>query len=224
MCGRFVITHPNDAMAQLFGAAPDNDLPEPPDYNVCPTARIVVVRAGPDGRRRLSALRWGFLPSWYDSPSNGPLLINARAETIADKPAFREAVRNRRCLIPTTGFYEWTRDGDVRLPWFIRRRDAAPLVMAGIWQSWAHEAERIETCAIVTCAANETMAQVHHRMPVILGAVDWPLWLGEAGHGAARLMRPAPDDTLEMWRVDPMVNSNRASGSNLIAPMADASD
>ena len=93
MCGRFVITLPNDAMAQLFGAAPDNDLPQPPDYNVCPTARIAAVRLGESGARRLSALRWGFLPSWYDSLTAGPLLINARAETIADKPAFREAAR-----------------------------------------------------------------------------------------------------------------------------------
>jgi putative SOS response-associated peptidase YedK len=224
MCGRFVITLPNDAMAQLFGAAPDNDLPQPPDYNVCPTARIAAVRLGERGTRRLTAIRWGFLPSWYDSLTAGPLLINARAETIADKPAFREAARARRCLIPCAGFYEWTRDGDTRLPWFIRRRDGAPLVMAGIWQSWVRGAERIDSCAIVTCAANDSMARLHHRMPVILEPQDWPLWLGEAGHGAARLMRPAPQDCLEMWRVDPAVNFNRARGADLIAPIPDTAD
>jgi putative SOS response-associated peptidase YedK len=224
MCGRFVITLPNDAMAQLFGAAPDNDLPQHPDYNVCPTARIAVVRLGESGTRRLTAIRWGFLPSWYDSLTAGPLLINARAETIADKPAFREAARARRCLIPCAGFYEWTRDGDTRLPWFIRRRDGAPLVMAGIWQSWVRGAERIDSCAIVTCAANDSMARLHHRMPVILEPQDWPLWLGEAGHGAARLMRPAPQDCLEMWRVDPAVNFNRARGADLIAPIPDTAD
>lgn len=224
MCGRLIITQPNDAMARLFEAAPDNDLPEPPDYNVCPTARIAVVRANEGGTRRLSALRWGFLPAWYDSPTNGPLLINARAETVAHKPAFREAARARRCLIPTAGFYEWTRDGDTRLPWCIRRQDGAPLVMAGIWQSWARGAARFDTCTIVTCAANNTVARVHHRMPVILEAADWPLWLGEAGHGAACLMNPAPEDTLEMWRVGPRVNSNRASGPALRDAIADTAD
>ncbi|WP_297768235.1 SOS response-associated peptidase [uncultured Roseovarius sp.] len=219
MCGRFVITLPQDAMARLFGAAPDNDLPGAPDYNVCPTTRIAVVRQGPNGQRRLSALRWGFLPSWYDTPTDGPLLINARAETIADKPAFREAARSRRCLIPATGFYEWTRDADTRLPWFIQRRDGAPLALAGIWQSWTRGPDTLETCAIVTCAANETMSRLHHRMPVILDSDDWPLWLGEAGHGAARLMRPASEDMLEMWRVTPRVNSNRATGADLIDPI-----
>lgn len=219
MCGRFVITLPNDAMARLFGAAPDNDLPEGANYNVCPTMDVHVVRAGPSGRR-LSALRWGFLPPWYKSPTGGPLLINARAETLAEKPAFREAARLRRCLIPADGFYEWTRAGEMRQPWYIRRRDGASLVMAGLWQAWARGDETLETCAIVTCAANETMARLHHRMPVVLEPADWPLWLGEAGHGAARLMRPAPETVLETWPVHPRVNSNRAVGPDLILPRA----
>lgn len=211
-------------MARLFGAASDNDLPEPPDFNVCPTSRIAVVRASEAGARRLSALRWGFVPKWYDTLTDGPLLINARAETIAEKPAFRDAARNRRCLIPTAGFYEWARDGDTRRPWFIQSRDSAPLVMAGIWQSWARGEEGIETCAIVTCAANDTMAKVHHRMPVILDPTDWPLWLGEAGHGAARLMQAAPESALEMWRVDRRINSSRSSGPDLIEPIDDATE
>lgn len=217
MCGRFVMTLPNDAMARLFDAAPDNDLPEGPNYNVCPTTRVHVLRAGAT-RRRLSALRWGFLPSWYKSPTDGPLLINARAETLAEKPAFRAAARARRCLIPADGFYEWSRAGETRQPWYIRRRDGAPLVMAGLWQDWVHAGEALETCAIVTCAANETIARLHHRMPVIVEPEDWPLWLGEAGHGAARLMRPAPETVLETWPVHPRVNSNRASGPELILP------
>lgn len=217
MCGRFVMTLPNDAMARLFDAAPDNDLPEGPNYNVCPTTRVHVVRAGGSGRR-LSALRWGFLPFWAKSPTDGPLLINARAETLAEKPAFREAARARRCLIPADGFYEWTRAGTARQPWYIRRRDGAPLVMAGLWQGWEREGEALETCAIVTCAANESIARLHHRMPVIVEPEDWPLWLGEAGHGAARLMRPAPETVLEAWPVHPRVNANRASGPDLIVP------
>lgn len=221
MCGRFAITLPVDAMARLFDAAPGNDLPVPPDYNVCPTRPVHAVRAGPGGRR-LSALRWGFLPHWYKTPSDGPLLINARSETLADKPAFRAAARERRCLIPATGFYEWTKDtGGQRLPWYIARSDGAPLVMAGVWQDWTGaDGTHLATCAIVTTAANPAMSALHDRMPVILSPDDWPLWLGEAGKGAARLMRAAPEHALVWHRVDPAVNSNRATGPGLIEPLA----
>ena len=221
MCGRFAVTLPTDAMAQLFDALPANDLPEVPDYNVCPTTRIATVRAE-EGQRRLAPMRWGFLPQWYKSPPDGPLLINARAETIADKPAFRAACRARRCLIPVTGFYEWTKDGDGnRLPWYIRRADGDTLAFAGIWQDWARDGEALRTCAIVTTAANTKMQAIHHRMPVVLEPADWPLWLGEAGKGAAPLMQPADDAVLEFYRVDPKVNSNRASGPELIEPFDD---
>lgn len=221
MCGRFAITLPADAMARLFDAAPDNDLPVTPDYNVCPTRPIHAVRAGAGGRR-LSALRWGFVPHWYKTPNDGPLLINARGEGIADRPAFRAAVRERRCLIPTTGFYEWTKDAeDNRLPWYITRTDGGPLVMAGVWQDWAGpDGIHLSACAIVTTAANPAIAAIHHRMPVILEPNHWPMWLGEAGKGAARLMRAAPEDALTWHRVDRAVNSNRATGPALIAPLA----
>ena len=224
MCGRFAITLPSDAMAQLFAAAPDNDLPPVPNFNVCPTVPVhAVIQGGGAGtRRRLVALRWGFVPHWYKTPSDGPLLINARAETLAEKPAFREACRARRCLIPATGFYEWTKDAQgARLPWYIYRPDGAPVVFAGVWQDWTGADDtHLSTCAIVTTAANDPMQAIHHRMPVILEPGDWPLWLGEAGLGAARLMRAAPDDALRWHRVDPKVNSNRASGPELIEPFA----
>lgn len=219
MCGRFALTQPNDAMARLFAAAPANDLPTPPAYNICPTQRIHTVTTAPEGRR-LGAMRWGFIPHWYTAPGDGPLLINARAETIARKPAFRSACRERRCLIPASGFYEWTKDADGRrLPWYITSADDSLLAFAGVYQEWGQGEDRLTTCAIVTCAANAPMQRLHHRMPVILAQGDWPLWLGEAGHGAATLMRPAPDDALTFWRVDPAVNSNRASGAGLIAPI-----
>jgi len=221
MCGRFAVTLPNDAMAQLFAAAPANDLPDTPNYNVCPTNPVHVVTA-PNGQRRLSVMRWGFIPHWYKSPTDGPLLINARAETIARKPAFATACRERRCLIPAAGFYEWTKDDSGnRLPWFIRHADETPLALAGIWQDWGQGEDRVTTCAIVTCAANPAMARIHHRMPVIAAQEDWPLWLGEAGHGAATLMHAPPDDALTFWRVDQAVNSNRASGPDLIEPIED---
>jgi putative SOS response-associated peptidase YedK len=216
MCGRFVITDPKAAVAEMFGAALSNDLPRGPNFNVCPTDEIAVVAS--EGGRRLRRMRWGFLPHWYRAPNDGPLLINARAETLDEKPAFRLAARERRCLIPVAGFYEWTVAETARLPWYIYRRDRAPIAMAGIWQSWGND--DLATCAIVTTEANAPMKQVHHRMPVILEPRDWALWLGEAGHGAARLMRPAAEDALSFHRVDPQVNSNRASGAALIAPLA----
>ncbi len=218
MCGRFAVTLPPDAMAQLFQAAPANDLPPTPNYNVCPTTDISIVSRVADARR-LSPMRWGFIPHWYKSPSDGPLLINARAETIAQKPAFRAAVRERRCLIACDGFYEWVRGGEKPLPWFIRRADGAPMVMAGIWQNWTQGDTTLTTCAMVTTQSAGKMAEIHHRIPVILSPDDWPLWLGERGKGAARLMTAAPDAELDMFRVSTDVNSNRASGPNLIAPV-----
>ncbi|MFC3616278.1 SOS response-associated peptidase [Lutimaribacter marinistellae] len=219
MCGRFAITLPPDAMAQLFEAQPANDLPPVPNFNVCPTNRIHAIRAG-EGGRQLQSMRWGFLPHWYKSETDGPLLINARAETIAEKPAFRDACRHRRCLLVATGFYEWTKDADgKRVPWYIRRSDGAPIAFAGIWQDWGPEDARQRTCAIVTTQANKHMGQIHHRMPLILEADDWALWLGEAGKGAATLMQPGGEEVLDFHRVDPAVNSNRASGPDLIEPL-----
>ena len=220
MCGRFAVTLPPDAMAQLFAAIPANDLPEVPNYNVCPTTQIHAVRAGDDGRQLVS-MRWGFLPHWYKSPTDGPLLINARAETIAEKPAFRTSCRDRRCLIPATGFYEWTKTSDgKRLPWYIYRADAAPIIFAGIWQVWDKADQPITNCAIVTTTANRSMSAIHHRMPVILEPQNCALWLGEAGKGAAALMQASDDDVLKFHRVDPAVNSNRASGSDLSEAIA----
>lgn len=222
MCGRFTLTHPNDALARLFDAAPANDLPQGPRFNICPTQPVAVVISAA-GRRRIGPMRWGFLPEWYKSPTDGPLLINARADTLATKPAFRAAARARRCLIPASGFYEWTVDaGGARLPWHIAPHETgAVLAFGGVWQMWqTAEGGRLATCAIVTCDASADIAAIHHRMPLILGPSDWPLWLGEAGPGAARLMRPAPEGTLSAWRVDPKVNSNRADGADLVVPLA----
>ena len=215
MCGRLAVTLPNDAMAQLFAAQPANDLPVVPNHNVCPTTQAHVIWSE-GAARRLGAMRWGFIPHWYKKPNGGPLLINARAETIADKPAFKAACRERRCLIPASGFYEWTKDdAGGRDPWYIQARDNSTLAFAGIWQDWEAAGEITRTCAIVTTGANETISQIHHRMPVILRPEDWGLWLGEQGKGAATLMRAAPEDFLDFYRVDRAVNSNRASGPEL---------
>ena len=219
MCGRFAITLPDDAMAGLFDAVPSNDLPKIPNYNVCPTNQVHTVTSE-NGTRRLRPMRWGFIPQWYKTPSDGPLLINARAETIAEKPAFRAACRERRCLIPASGFYEWTKDeGGNRLPWYIYPTEGELLAFAGVWQVWDRGGEAITSCAIVTTAANTAMSAIHHRMPVVLASDDWAKWLGEEGKGAATLMHAPPEDALAFHRVDPAVNSNRASGAELIEPI-----
>ncbi|WP_137702394.1 SOS response-associated peptidase [Marimonas lutisalis] len=222
MCGRFAITLPNDAMARLFQAVPANDLPDVPNYNVCPTTQIHAVSRDADGQRRLGAMRWGFVPHWYKSPTDGPLLINARAESIAGKPAFRAAARERRCLIPASGFYEWSKDEQGnRYPWYFSRTDGAPMVFAGVWQVWDRGEAPLTTCAIVTCDANKVAGKVHHRMPVILEEADWGKWLGEEGRGAALLMKPAGEDVLRGHRVSRAVNSNRAHGPELIEEIED---
>ncbi|MDZ4095961.1 MAG: SOS response-associated peptidase [Paracoccaceae bacterium] len=223
MCGRFTLTHPNEALARLFDAVPGNDLPEGPRYNICPTQRVAVVTS--DNGRRLRAMRWGFVRAWSKSAKGGPLLINARAETIATKPAFRDAVRARRCLIAASGFYEWSGgEGGARLPWYVTRRDGAVMAFAGIWQHGAQDGLGQDglgddTCAMVTTGAGPDMSAIHHREPVILAPKDWSLWLGEAGHGAAVLMRVVPTGALQTYRVGVAVNSNRASGAALIVPL-----
>lgn len=220
MCGRFALTLPNDAMASLFDATLSNDLAPLPNYNICPTNRVHTVTSV-EGQRRLRPMRWGFLPHWYKTENGGPLLINARSETIAEKPAFKAACRERRCLIPATGFYEWTKDQDGnRLPWYIHPSDGEMLAFAGVWQDWERDGVAHTTCAIVTTSANKPMSAIHHRMPVILASDDWGLWLGESGKGAATLMRAAPEDALTFYRVDRAVNSNRASGPELIQPIS----
>ncbi len=218
MCGRFVITMPAVALVELFDAIPGNDLPEGARYNVCPTQDIAACTSE-GGQRRLRAMRWGFIPHWYKAPNDGPLLINARSETVAEKPAFRAAVRERRCLIPADGFYEWEEGEGPKRAWYITAADGGPLAFAGIWQDWEKDGRRITACAIVSTAAGPEMAAIHHREPVTLAQADWPLWLGEAGRGAAVLMRARRPGTFRMHRVGPEVNSNRAEGAGLIVPL-----
>jgi putative SOS response-associated peptidase YedK len=205
MCGRYMITSPFEAMSRLFAAEPAEGLgPDAPRLNVSPTQSIPVV-ISTEERRFLVPMRWGFIPHWYKSPGDGPLLINARAETIAEKPAFRAAVRERRCLFPVDGFYEWSGEKGAKIPHVIRRPDGAPFALAGIWQDWSPndgDTPPVATATIVTCAANDTLAAVHHRMPVVIDPADAALWLGEAGHGAARLMQPAAETALVVAPAD----------------------
>ena len=206
-------------LEELFGSLSSDWLPELPRYNICPTQNIVTV-VSREGQRKLVAMRWGFLPHWYKRLNDGTPHFNARSETIAEKPAFRNACRARRCLIPATGFYEWTRTPEgKRLPWYICPAPSAVFAFAGIWQDWERGDQRISTCAIVTTAANQKMSRLHHRMPVVIQPNDHGLWLGEGGKGAAVLMKAADENDFDFYRVGTEVNSNQAEGPKLIEPL-----
>ncbi len=223
MCGRFALTAPHEAVREHFATArPDPPLAEPPPaprFNICPTQRVAAIRLQ-QGARVMDALRWGFIPPWAKAPGDGPLLINARAETLHEKAAFRDACRSTRCLIPASGFFEWRAEaGKGKEPWFIRPARAELMAFAGVWSLWRGPDGPVASCAIVTCAANARLAPIHHRMPVIVAPEDYGLWLGEQGKGAARLMRPAPEAWLALHRVDRAVNAARHDAPELIAPI-----
>ena len=216
MCGRFVITHPNEAIAALFDAVPGS-----PRFNICPTNPVAMVTA--DGGRRLRTMRWGLIPSWYKAPNDGPLIINARSDTVAEKPAFRAAIRQRRCILPAAGSYDWSAGpGGIRLPWYSTRRDGAPMAFGALYSHLGDiDTVAMVTVARVTVAGGPNMAGIHDREPVILKPGDWPLWLGEAGHGAALLLKPTAAGVLGAYRADVAVNSNRAHGAYLIAGISE---
>lgn len=206
MCGRFVITSPPDAMRRLFRYAEQPNFPA--RYNVAPTQPIPVVRLI-NGARTFTLMRWGLLPGWVKDPKGFTLLINARAETAAEKPAFRNALKRRRCLLPADGFYEWKREGALKQPYFIRRRDRAPFAFAGLWETWSGPGgEEIDTAAIVTTDASADVAALHHRMPVTIDPDDFDAWLDDASDAQAvqRLMRPALEGQFELFPVSDAVN------------------
>jgi len=193
-----------------------------PTYNLAPTDEAAVVVERGD-RRAIRAYRWGLIPSWAKDEKIAAKLFNARAETLATSGAFRESFRRRRCIVPADAFYEWQRQGGARQPFLIRRRDEAPLALAGLWSGWHHpETEQvIRTFTIVTTTANRTLAGVHDRMPVILPPDHWGRWLDpemqEMGELTA-LLEPAADDALVLYPVRPLVNNVRNNGPELIEP------
>lgn len=220
MCGRFVLTTPVSALKELFRFPESPNLG--PRWNVAPTQDIAAVRREEDGNH-LALLRWGLVPHWADDPAVGARMINARAETLADKPAFRSAFRHRRCLIPIDAFYEWTAEGRRKQPYAIRRRDRAPLALAGLWESWPGPKgqplpQAVQSATIVTTAANATLRPLHDRMPVVVAPRDWELWLdpGTPLPMMQDLLRPAPDADLEAYPVSPRVNSVRNDGESCI--------
>ena len=207
MCGRFALDVHNETMRALFGVEPDIDLA--PHYNLAPGQDIATIRMEND-RRRLAVLRWGFPIRSVARP-----LVNVRGETVDTNAAFRDAFRNRRCLVPATGFYEWQERGrGPKQPFFIRPKSGGPMAMAGIWEA--------ENVAIVTCDANAQLKPLHHRMPVIIMPVDWEAWLAGPPDDAKALVRPAQDDLFDAYPVGLGVNRAANDGPELVKPLVAA--
>jgi putative SOS response-associated peptidase YedK len=220
MCGRYVITSSPAAIRALFGYP---ELPNfPARYNVAPTQPIPVVRLH-EGKRQFALTRWGLIPSWVKDPKAFSLLINARSESVIDRPAFRNAMRRRRCLIPADGFYEWKEVGARKQPYFVRLRDGGPFAFAGLWETWTGpNGEEIDTAAIVTTNANQTLSAIHDRMPVILSPEAFDFWLdctSVDAKTAAAVLLPARDDLLEAYEISPAVNRVANDSAALIAPV-----
>jgi putative SOS response-associated peptidase YedK len=215
---------PPEAMRRLFETA--GALANiPPRYNVAPTQDAPVVRLRADGERAIAMLRWGLVPAWSEGPDSGYRMINARAETVATKPAFRGAFRRRRCLVPADGFYEWRKEGARKQPYRIRLRGGGPFAFAGLWERWSPErgdAEVIESFTIVVTDANALLEPIHERMPVILAQSDYGAWLDVQGtepEAAQALLRPYPPDQMEAYPVSLRVNSPRNDDPECIAPL-----
>lgn len=224
MCGRFAFDLSSEVLLETFGLA---ELPAVvPRYNVAPTQQVPVIRNSADGCNRLDFMHWGLIPSWARDRTVGYKMINARSETVTEKPAFRQAVKYRRCLVPASGFYEWKQEGKLKSPYYFHIKAGAPMVFAGLWESWkAPEGESVESCTILTTSANPLVEEVHERMPVILHPGEYRIWLDRDitdASGLLQLFQPYPADLMVMRRVSPLVNSPKNDRVELLNPIEDA--
>lgn len=219
MCGRFAFYSPTEATAALFGVSASIEVK--PRYNIAPTQDIAAIREDSNKERELVMLRWGLVPFWAKDPSIGNRMINARAETVAEKPSYRAAYRHRRCLVLADGFYEWRRQGDTKTPYFISLASGEPFALAALWENWNDKQsnESLQTTTLITTDANDFMQQLHHRMPVVLQPDTADEWLA----GSVELLEHAADRTpkLQAWPVDRRVNNARNEGAELIGAAGD---
>jgi putative SOS response-associated peptidase YedK len=229
MCGRYAFYTPIEAVTRLFGVEEVHAHDIAPRYNIAPTQEVPIVRlspflAEPEPRapvRELGLARWGLVPFWAKEAAIGNRMINARAETVATKPAFRAAFRRRRCLVPADGFYEWQATASGKQPWYIHAADGAPLAFAGLWELWdPGDAPPLSSCTIITTRANAFMARLHDRMPAILDGAARDAWLAPDTPECELkdLLEPAPDELLEAWPVTRRVNSPFNEDPSLIEP------
>ncbi|SEP68343.1 Putative SOS response-associated peptidase YedK [Faunimonas pinastri] len=222
MCGRYALVTNMEALRRIFAVEPFDERLVPPRYNIAPTQPISIVALW-ERRRRLMPVRWGLIPAWSKQPDEMRVLFNARADGITEKPAFRNAIRRRRCLVPASGFYEWQALGikagaSQKQPFWIRRDDEELVAFAGIWETWCGaDGSEIDTAAIVTTDANAALSGIHHRMPVIIAPEDFDAWLSSEldTDAALRLLRPAPDDALSCVPVSARVNAAVNEGPDL---------
>ena len=221
MCGRFVITSPPAALRQMFGYAEQPNFP--PRHNIAPTQPIAVIILE-NGARHFRLMRWGFIPAWVKDPRKFALLINARAETLLEKPAFKNAFRRRRCLIPADGYYEWPPADAQKRPYFIHRRDSQPFGLAGLAETWiGPNGEELDTVAIVTTAASRDLAALHPRVPVTIGVDDFERWLDCANDdvdAAMRLLAPPREGEFVWHQVSTRVNRVANDDAQLILPIS----
>ena len=217
MCGRFAFYSPSEATAALFGASGTVDVK--PRYNIAPTQYVAAVREDKDGQRELVELRWGLVPFWAKDPAIGNRMINARAETVAEKPAYRAAYKHRRCIVLADGFYEWQKTDAGKVPYFISLASGEPFALAALWERWKDrdKDERLETTTLITMQANDFMASLHHRMPLVLQRDTADAWLG----GSDDLLDSVQIPPLKAWPVDRRVNNARNEGEDLIEAAGD---
>ena len=227
MCGRF--TRANDffsdradqrAFLEQLGLVSADVLP--PSYNIAPMQQIAAVRSSELDGHELVMFRWGLVPGWADDLSIGNRMINARAESVAEKPAFRTAFKKRRCLVLADGFYEWQKTGKAKQPYFIHLKGRKPFCFAGLWERWSKGEKPVETCTILTTDANKLMAPLHDRMPVIIAPKDYGLWLDAAVQEPERLqalLQPYPDAEMEAYPVSTLVNSPKNNSPECVEPI-----
>jgi len=223
MCGRFVSVTPPEIMRQVFGTT-NATANFPPRWNLAPTQDMLVVRHNPETHERsLDIVKWGLIPHWAKDTSIGSKLINARAESVADKPSFRNAFQRRRCLVPADAFYEWQQGTSPKQPYAIRPRDGGLFAFAALWENWKDpDGNWIRTATIITTAANNVMTPIHHRMPAIIAPQAWSRWLGESAASPdelAALMCPIADDGIEVQAVGTAVGNVRSEGAELLIPL-----
>ena len=225
MCGRFALSTPPKRLAEKFELAETPDLP--PRYNIAPTQPVAVIRSDPEqAQRRLHMHHWGLVPSWAKDPAIGARMINARAETAAEKPSFRTAFRYRRCLIPADGFYEWERRGKTKQPYLFRMNDGSAFAFAGLWERWkGSEGRRIESCTILTTEPNTLVSPLHNRMPVILAPEYYEVWLDAGIKKPGEIqpfLRPYPPEEMLAYPVSLRVNNPRNDDSSCSKPLKEA--
>jgi putative SOS response-associated peptidase YedK len=227
MCGRYVLSVSLEELLAYYAldAAPDLTAADlPPRYNIPPGTDIPVIRRAPSGERVLHLLRWGLVPHWSQDASIGARLNNARGESVAEKPSFRDAFQRRRCLIPASGFYEWQTVGKVKQPFYFSAADGQPLALGGLWESWRHtdgdgDSGLLRSTCVITTGANADMAPVHDRMPVLVPRERWADWLAAPTEAIADLLMPAPAGLLHAWPVDRRMSRTAEDDAALIAPL-----